>query len=445
MQYNRLRRSLIAVSLVLTMVFSTLCFGGYVSAAKVSDLEDKQENLENKNDEIKDELEDVRDDKNEVQTELNRLQTEMEKIQKRLDELTRQIDDYNTKIEELDTEIEGLNEKIAESNRKIEECEKEIKAKEVEFKQLFNLLKKRLRALYIAGDASSLEILLTASDISDFLNRYELVKGVAEHDSELLAQVRDIVGDLNTSKNSIESEKLFIQGIRQQTVSKRDDQKELKNGVLADKAEIDKEEAKMDQLIADGNAKLEKLKDKEFDLQNQYKKNEDAINDLDQQIKDIINGSGSSGGGSGSSGGGTGGSAGDASNGSGAKINMIWPVQGCSTYISSPYGPRWGTIHRGIDITGGNIYGKNVVAVASGKVILALNTSTGYGRYVIVDHGNGVATLYAHCSQLKVSVGQKVSQGQTIALVGSTGNSTGPHLHFEVRINGEKVNPANYL
>lgn len=443
MQYKHLRRSLLALVLVLSMVFSTLCFGGVVSAAKVSDLENKQDSLENKNDKIEGQLEDIRDDK-EKEKDNNKLKSEMAEIQESLNALTLEIDGYNEEIEKLEKDIEDMDKKIAQSNKNIEECEIKIQEKQAEFDQLFELLKKRLRALYIAGDASSLEILLTSSDMSDFLNRLEIVKGVAEHDSKLLEQVNGVVAELDASKNAIESEKLLIQGTRSLVVSKKADQDEKRAKVLESKAEIDKDEARMQELINASNERLEELSDQERELEEQYRKNEDAINDLDQQIKDIINGSGSS-----SNGGGsnitTGGSAGNASNGSGSKIHMIWPVQGCSTYISSPYGPRWGTIHRGIDITGGNIYGKSVVAVASGKVILALNTTTGYGRYVIVDHGNGVATLYAHCSELKVSVGQKVSQGQTIALVGSTGNSTGPHLHFEVRINGEKVNPANYV
>lgn len=441
MQYKHLRKSLLAIILVLAMIFTTLCFGGVVYASK-ADLENKKDNLENKNDKLGEKLEDIRDDKEKEKQNNKELQAEMNKILARLSAVSQEIDDYNTEIEELDTQISSMDEKIEKSNETIKDLEAKISEKEAEFAELFELLKKRLRALYIAGDASSLEVLLTSSDMSDFLTRLEIVKGVTEHDSALLEQVKGVVSDLETSKSKVESEKLLVESTKSTVVSKRNDRNAKRAEVLKRKAEIDEDEAYLSVLIEKSNDKLDDLDEQERKNIEQQRINEDAINDLDQQIKDIISGSGSSSGGSNIT---TGGSAGNASNGSGTKINMIWPVQGCSTYISSPYGPRWGTIHRGIDITGGNIYGKNVVAVASGKVILALNTTTGYGRYVIVDHGNGVATLYAHCSELKVSVGQKVSQGQTIALVGSTGNSTGPHLHFEVRINGEKVNPANYV
>nr|WP_283242784.1 M23 family metallopeptidase [Fumia xinanensis] len=97
-----------------------------------------------------------------------------------------------------------------------------------------------------------------------------------------------------------------------------------------------------------------------------------------------------------------------------------------------------------MDITGGGVFGANIVAAASGTVIQSTSHYS-YGNYIIVDHGGGYSTLYAHASQLLVSIGQKVEQGQTIAKVGSTGNSTGPHLHFEVRVNGKHQNPANYV
>ena len=117
--------------------------------------------------------------------------------------------------------------------------------------------------------------------------------------------------------------------------------------------------------------------------------------------------------------------------------NFIWPLPGYST-ITSGYGSRWGSTHTGIDISGGGCYGAGIVAAASGTVIKA-GSHWSYGNYIIVDHGGGYTTLYAHCSKLLVSAGQK------IALVGSTGQSTGPHLHFEVRINGKTQNPRNFV
>lgn len=443
MRYNPLRRSVLAVMLVLSMVFSALCSGGFVSAATVSQLEDKKDEIEQAQKNLDEKLDDIRSDKSAAQKEADELEEQMQAILDELTLLTAEIDSYNEKIAELEGTIQGLDAEIALSNQKIQSYQEKIQVQETEFNRVFDLLKQRLRALYIAGDASALEILLTSSDISDFLNRFELVKGVAEHDSTLLKQVREIVQDLKQTKASLETEKQAIEDNKALVLAAKAQLDSEKAVRLDKKAEITQKQSDLDVLIQKSNALIEELKGQESDLIAQYKKNEDALNTLDDQIKEVINNSGSSS--NGSSGTTTGGSAGDGSTGSGSKIHMIWPVQGCSTYISSGYGPRWGTIHRGIDITGGGIYGKNVVAAASGKVILALNTTTGYGRYVIVDHGNGVATLYAHCSQLKVSVGQKVSQGQTIALVGSTGNSTGPHLHFEVRINGERVNPLNYV
>ena len=117
---------------------------------------------------------------------------------------------------------------------------------------------------------------------------------------------------------------------------------------------------------------------------------------------------------------------------------------GSGYYISSGYGARWGSTHTGIDITAGGCYGDNIYAAASGTVITA-SYHWSYGNYVVIDHGGGYSTLYAHASSLLVSAGQQVSQGDVIARIGSTGQSTGPHLHFEVRINGNTQNPLNWV
>lgn len=123
---------------------------------------------------------------------------------------------------------------------------------------------------------------------------------------------------------------------------------------------------------------------------------------------------------------------------------FTWPVPGCTT-ISSPYGYRWGRLHSGIDISNGRTNGKSIVAADSGTVTSVKNSPNGYGLHLIISHGNGYSTLYAHCSKILVSPGESVSKGQTIAKVGSTGRSTGAHLHFEIRVKGSSKNPMNWF
>ncbi len=138
--------------------------------------------------------------------------------------------------------------------------------------------------------------------------------------------------------------------------------------------------------------------------------------------------------------------------GSGVATGIFtWPLPYFKT-ITSYYGPRWGTVHQGLDISGYNVYGASIVAADGGTVYAVNRTSkwgtgmfTGYGYAVIIDHGNGLRTLYAHCSKIAVAPGQRVSKGQVIAYVGNTGKSTGPHLHFEVRLNNKRVDPMKYL
>ena len=121
-----------------------------------------------------------------------------------------------------------------------------------------------------------------------------------------------------------------------------------------------------------------------------------------------------------------------------------WPLPNYDT-ITSEFGPRWGTNHNGLDISGSGVYGADILASDGGTVILAQEDNSGYGKYVIIDHENGYQTLYGHCSKLCVSAGDKVSAGQKIAEVGSTGYSTGPHLHFEIIDNGTKIDPYPFL
>ena len=127
-----------------------------------------------------------------------------------------------------------------------------------------------------------------------------------------------------------------------------------------------------------------------------------------------------------------------------ASGSFIWPLP-YTHNITSHFEWRWGRMHQGVDIADGDVYGQPIIAADGGKVTWSGNDGGGYGNYVMIDHGNGLMTVYGHASELACSTGDYVAKGETIAYVGSTGNSTGPHLHFEIRVNGEQVNPLEYV
>ncbi len=364
---------------------------------------------------------------------LSEIQQKQQEIQKKLDEananlsnLNKQIGQEEQKQEALDNQISlnqqkinllqesisAMNADIDEKNDQIAQKEEEIADKELEIADTYEVFKQRMRAMYMAGENSSLEMLLSAESFSDFLTNAEMMKAISSHDQQLVDDLRTQKAAIEEEKAGIEEDKAAIEQRQQEIIIQRENikatQSELEQAYAQSEDAMQDYDALKDQYENNRDAALAEEKAVEQELQNWYKTHSSSSSD-----------------------------------GSTANSQFIWPLPGYST-ISSPYGSRWGGFHTGMDITGGGVFGANIVAAASGTVIQATSHYS-YGNYVIIDHGGGYSTLYAHASQLLVSIGDTVQQGDTIALVGSTGNSTGPHLHFEVRVNGQHQNPANYV
>lgn len=379
--------------------------GGEAIAASLTELQQEQAKLEQEQEENDAKLASLKEDQSKQQEYKDALDAQMQNLQS-------QIDGLNTQINSLDASIEEKNTAIAEKQKNIDE--------DVE------TLKERLCAIYMMGDASTLEILLQSESVIDMAQKVELLNIITEHDTKLIAQLTADMESIADEKAEIESEKEQVAAARTELESKGSE-------LASVQAEAERVLEELNQSVASVQAESDRIAEEKAQ----------ASAEIDQWWKDYYaqlaaqenqqnNGSsGSSGGSSGSIG-----SGGYVSTG-----NFTWPVPGF-TNISCGYSSG----HKAIDISGGGrtIYGTPIVAADSGKVVTATYHYS-YGNYVMIDHGGGYSTLYAHASSLAVSAGQTVTKGQTIAYVGSTGNSTGPHLHFEVRVNGNRQNPFNWF
>ena len=301
------------------------------------------------------------------------------------------------------------------------------------------LFEQRVEAMFEFQNKSTIELILESDSIAGFFTNMELMSLIADADAQALDELQIAVDDAQLAVDSAMEEANNMQTIIEAKQAELDEL-ERRIGVTTqalDKVstQITDEEKTLDAV----NAEAAKIDRQLRNMQSQY--------NAQNRSSSSGRSSGSSSGGSSSSGGG--------GTRTVSGVTFSWPT--ASHKITSPFGYRIHPIsgvkkmHTGIDI--GNCgYGATIMAAADGKVIKAYkpyngrNTGgTGYGNYVIIDHGNGVTTLYGHCKNVYVSAGQTVSRGQRIATVGSTGSSTGPHLHFEVRINGSQKNPKNYL
>ncbi len=407
---------------------------------------------------------------------LDDLEAQQERVQAQLDEVNEQIDDLQGKIDEEEAYQSALNEQISlyqdkialldgqissiqddidskqdeidQLQQQIDQLDTEIEEKQVEIDETYEQFKKRMVALYEAGETSSLAMLLSSSSFADFVTNVQLMQAVSESDEQLvdslktqLDEQQELQEQQQKAKEETEAALEQIQLDEQELMIQREEQETARSELETAYSESESAQQDMEALKAeyeaDRDAKIAEDQQVEAEIQQIYAQLAAQQQAAEEAQQAANNDSSSSSDSSDSS-----------SSGSTATVNtgdlsFRWPLPGYST-ITSGFGYRWGSNHTGIDISGGGVYGAPIVAAEAGTVVVA-STHWSYGNYVIVDHGNGYTTLYAHMSSIGCSVGDYVTKGQTIGYVGSTGDSTGPHLHFEVRINGTAQNPQNYV
>lgn len=322
---------------------------------------------------------------------------------KQKQDLLAQIEDFDEEINVLNSQIQDMNGKIAVDDAAISKVQGELDIAAEKASKQYETFKERLRVMYECGSNNYIDILLESKSFSDFLNKYEIVKQIAEYDNNMFDK-------LEASRKEIEDTKTELEKIKAIKVEKV-------NALNATKSTLDAKVNEKSRLVSEVNKSI-------AELEAQYRKEEQAEAALRAQILQLQNPGMAYAGGT-----------------------MLWPCPS-TRYITSPYGSRFHPVlkynrfHSGIDIGAG--MGADVIA-ANGGIVIKAEYSSSYGNYVVIDHGGGITTLYAHGSAILVSKGQSVYAGQSILKVGSTGISTGPHLHFEVLVNGSAKNPLDYV
>ena len=348
---------------------------------------------------------DLQTQSNELAQELNESNNRLKAVQEQISENMKQLEELDGQISESQTELNKINIEVEDLMTQIQQNEEKLNKTQQEYDEIQELLEIRLIEMYEAPKLQTLDILLTSKSLTEFLSNYYAMKELIEYDNELLNTVR-------TQKQEIETTKKILAEKKQQVVTNKQIQQK--------KAQVLTNTKTMREYY------LSKLTAEEQELQSKIDQYNLEVSQIEAEIKMLALNSISS----------------DYIGGA-----MLWPVPGHTT-LTSTYGMRVHPVtgayklHTGIDISAP--LGTSFIAAANGIVSKATSNAA-YGNMVIIDHGGGVQTLYAHGNEILVQVGQTVAAGTDVLKVGSTGYSTGPHAHFEIRINGQTVNPLDYL
>lgn len=328
-------------------------------------------------------------------------QAKLKDLEKQISEAKAKKNDVMETKKLLDQRNQLLLEQIEDTQNQIDDAAAQIARYEMLEQEQYELFCRQVRSEEERGSLSYLSVLFKASSMSDLLNRMEFVNEVAEYNKRLIAAMKETRENIAEEKAAMEAKEAELGQQQSELQAKLTETTNLMNEYAADQKKLEAIYAAEEKAGKEIAAEIDRL----------------------LAESDVVP----------------------------SNEGFIWPVNS-SKKISSPIGNRvapggfGSTNHKGVDIC--NVgFTSSVFAVKSGKVLLT-NTSGyggGYGNYVVIDHGGGVTTLYAHMSVVKVSEGQMVSQGTVLGITGSTGASTGPHLHYEVRINGVYQNPLNYL
>ena len=375
----------------------------------------------NKVSQYQSEYESVKQQEKENAAKLSGVEKEIAQYNYEIAELDEEMDKYVRQLSELQEKIDGVNKKLEENEDALQNSAQSYNAAEDTYKT-------RLRAIYENGIPSFWDVLFASKGVSDFFSRLSVYESILEYDKTLVGNMKSQKEYIDYIKKDIEVQKLQLDQLKYDL----EKSKEALNAAVENKqAKVKALESSQSKLIANSEALAQKR-------QAALKKVEDEVARViaEENAKRQANGG--------------------ASSTSFTGGNYVWPVAGY-TIITTRFGEVYnlvnpaGSAHTGADIAGSGIFGKPIVAIESGTVSVATYSNVGYGNYVMINHGvnsadgNTYISLYGHCSSLAVSKGQSVAKGQVIGYVGSTGNSTGPHLHLEVRVNGKITDPLKYF
>ncbi len=387
------------------------------NAAEVDEDEEKKEALENS----KQDLQNAQDERRTMQGTLSDIKKQQVKLEEAKNDLSEYVVELDGQLIFIQGTLAELDIKIAEKEQEIVQIEQQLKeARENEVDQ-YEAMEQRIRFMYERGNSAYISLILEAENFSEMLNKAEYIEEISNYDREMLKEYQETKEAIVFLKEQLEKEEEMLQSAQEEAAKKEGEMSDL----------IDQKEKQIENYETDINNKEKAIKEYEAEIAAQNA----TIAALEAQIaqteRELADVSGNDVGETPFYGGGT----------------FCWPAPSY-TRISDDYGnrihPTLGVqqFHNGIDMAAPN--GSPILAAESGTVVAATYNSS-MGNYIMINHGNGLYTIYMHASALYVSTGQKVTRGQKIAAVGSTGRSTGPHLHFSVRQNGSYVNPRNFL
>lgn len=369
-------------------------------------------------------------DMDSAKSQISALEAEKKKTAQTIKNLEGLKSDTEAYVKALDDQMDAVSQERSDLSVKIQDKEAQIKktngdldqAKQTEDKQ-YDSMKLRIKYMYEKGDSSFLDLLLQSSSLSDLLNRAEYISQISEYDRRMLDRYGQVKDGIARQESDLEAEKQELLELQDQTKAKQNSVKELLTQKAKEltgyQAQLTDKQQEASAYEKDIKAQEDKIRQIEADLKRQEEEARKKAEASGQKYNPVSIGN----------------------------IKFIWPCP-ASSRISSGFGARSSptegasTFHKGIDIAAPT--GTDILAAADGTVTIA-TYSYSAGNYIMLDHGGGVSTVYMHCSKLLVSPGDKVKQGQVIGKVGSTGYSTGSHLHFGVRVDGNYVDPSKYV
>lgn len=387
-----MRKIISAILIVIICNISIISYAENNTASETNETSKDLSQLQSQQQELQNKMQEVGQDLNEVQDELTENLQQIQIIDEKIEQAQKDLEELTNKIE-----------KITENNKKLEQ---KLKVATKNYEKQKKLLEARLVAIYEAGETQYLDVILSSADLSEFLSNYVLVTEIASYDTQLLEEVEEKKQIIELAKQHLD------ENLAQLNIMKTSQEK---NSKILQNTKILRENytAKLSEQEKEVQAKIDEYKFQYEEVNREILKTALA----DGLLADYVGG------------------------------EMTWPIPGYST-ISSPYGMRVHpitgvyTLHTGVDVKAP--IGADFVAANDGIVTKAY-FNPAYGNMVMVDHGGGISTLYAHGSEILVRVGQPVKKGEPVLKVGSTGYSTGPHAHFEVRINGQATSPMEYI